>query len=77
MKKAVILFCIYLCISITMLSQSIAVTSFNANPVEVNPLIGGSLTTNFEYTSEAGSSGNHIYGKNKIRCRYDYQTIDY
>ena len=61
MKKIVILFCLGLYIPITMLSQSIAVTSFNANPVEVNPLIGGSLTINYEYTSEAGSSGNHIY----------------
>ncbi|MDB9724224.1 glycosyl hydrolase 53 family protein [Polaribacter sp.] len=44
-----------------LISQSIEVTSFANNPVEVNPLIGGSLTINYEYTSEVGSTGNHIY----------------
>jgi arabinogalactan endo-1,4-beta-galactosidase len=44
-----------------LLSQSIEVISFNENPVEVNPLIGADLTINYKYTSESGSTGNHIY----------------
>ncbi len=44
-----------------LLSQSIEVSSFNSNPLEINPLTGGNLTINYKYTSEAGSTGNHIY----------------
>lgn len=42
-------------------SQSIEIISFNENPLEVSPLLGAELTVNFKYSSEAGSSGNHIF----------------
>jgi arabinogalactan endo-1,4-beta-galactosidase len=42
-------------------SQSIEISSFNENPLEVSPLLGATLTINFKYSSEVGSSGNHIY----------------
>lgn len=48
-------------IPIVLFSQSIEVTSFVTNPIEVNPLTGNTLTINYKYTSEAGSTGNHIY----------------
>jgi arabinogalactan endo-1,4-beta-galactosidase len=44
-----------------LISQSIEVTSFVNNPVEVNPLVGGNITVNYSYSSETGSAGNHIY----------------
>ncbi len=40
--------------------QSIEIVSFTT-PLEVNPLIGGNLAINYRYTSETGSTGNHIY----------------
>ena len=43
------------------LSQSIEITSFVDNPVEVNPFVGGNVTVNYKYSSETGSTGNHIY----------------
>ena len=61
MRKIIIILTFLVFLPTVVLSQSIIVTSFNANPVEVNPLIGGSLTINYEYTSEVGSTGNHIY----------------
>jgi arabinogalactan endo-1,4-beta-galactosidase len=44
-----------------LISQSIEITSFVNNPVEVNPLVGGNITVNYSYSSETGSAGNHIY----------------
>ncbi len=45
----------------TFFSQSIEINSFNENPLEVSPLLGATLTVNFKYSSEVGSTGNHIY----------------
>ncbi|PQJ79112.1 glycosyl hydrolase 53 family protein [Polaribacter porphyrae] len=42
-------------------SQSIEIIGFSDNPLEVSPLLGADLTVNFKYTSEAGSTGNHIF----------------
>ncbi len=42
-------------------SQSIEITSFNQNPLEVSPLLGGNLTVNFNYSSEVGATNNHVY----------------
>ncbi|MFD0836448.1 glycosyl hydrolase 53 family protein [Mariniflexile aquimaris] len=42
-------------------SQSIEITSFSTNPVEINPLVGGNVIINYKYSSETGSAGNHIY----------------
>ena len=42
-------------------SQSIEIVSYGENPLEVNPLLGSNLTINYKYTSEASSTGNHIY----------------
>ena len=42
-------------------SQSIEITSFNQNPLEVSPLLGGDLTVNFTYSSEVGATNNHVY----------------
>ena len=42
-------------------SQSVEVTNFNQNPLEVSPLLGADLTINFKYTSQSGSSGHNIY----------------
>jgi hypothetical protein len=42
-------------------SQAIEIVSFSENPLEVNPLVGSNLTINYKYTSEAGSTDNHIY----------------
>jgi len=42
-------------------SQSIEITSFSTNTVEINPLLGGNVSINFKYSSETGSMGNHIY----------------
>lgn len=42
-------------------SQSIEISSFNQNPLEVSPLLGATLTVNFKYSSEVGSTGNHMY----------------
>lgn len=61
MKKKLLILGFILAIPMVLLAQSIEVTSFSANPVEVNPLTGGNLTVNYKYTSEAGASSNHIY----------------
>lgn len=45
----------------TLFSQSIEITSFNENPLEVSPLLGATLNVNFNYSSEVGSTGNHMY----------------
>jgi len=44
-----------------LISQSIEIVSYGENPLVVNPLIGSDLTVNFMYSSEDGSSGNHIF----------------
>ncbi|MEN8857378.1 MAG: glycosyl hydrolase 53 family protein [Flavobacteriaceae bacterium] len=43
------------------LAQSIEIISFSENPLEVSPLLGADLTVNFKYSSEAGSTSNHIF----------------
>lgn len=43
------------------MAQSIEVISFNQNPLEVSPLLGGDLQVNVEYTSQSGSAGNNLY----------------
>jgi arabinogalactan endo-1,4-beta-galactosidase len=43
------------------MAQSIEVESFNQNPLEISPLLGGDLQVNIKYTSEAGSPGNNLY----------------
>lgn len=52
---------IILFLSNIVLSQSLEITSFSKNPIEINTLLGGNLTVNLKYTSEQGSIGNHIY----------------
>ena len=42
-------------------TQTIEIVSYGENPLVVNPLIGSDLTVNFVYSSEDGSSGNHIF----------------
>ncbi|MBG7611643.1 glycosyl hydrolase 53 family protein [Polaribacter sp. BAL334] len=56
-------FLMFVCLNFPNLlfSQSIEISSFNENPLEVSPLLGATLTINFKYSSEVGSSGNHIY----------------
>lgn len=44
-----------------LLSQSIEIVSYGQNPLVVNPLTGSDLTINFKYTSETGSSRNHLF----------------
>ena len=61
MHKILTLFSFLSFIPIMLFSQSIEITSFNSNPIEVNPLTGNVLTINYKYTSETGSTGNHIY----------------
>lgn len=41
--------------------QSVEVLTFNENPLEISPLLGGDLSVNFKYTSQSGASANHIY----------------
>jgi arabinogalactan endo-1,4-beta-galactosidase len=59
-KNIALLLIIYLVPNL-LFSQSIEISSFNENPLEVSPLLGATLTINFKYSSEVGSSGNHIY----------------
>ncbi|QOD61955.1 glycosyl hydrolase 53 family protein [Polaribacter haliotis] len=61
MKIIKLIFAIILLLPFIAFSQSIEITTFNNNPLEVNPLIGGNLKVNYKYSSEAGSTGNHIY----------------
>jgi arabinogalactan endo-1,4-beta-galactosidase len=42
-------------------SQSIDIVSYGENPLAINPLTGSNVTVNYTYTSEAGSSGNHLF----------------
>jgi len=58
-----------------LISQSIEVISFVNNPVEINPLVGGSITVNYSYSSETGSSGNNIYiGLEILDSNNSYQS---
>ena len=59
MKKIIVIF--LLCFSNILVSQSIEITGFNENPLQVSPLLGSDLIVNFKYTSEAGSTGNNIF----------------
>ncbi len=61
MKNLEILFLALLIAPSIMFSQTIEIVSYGENPVEVSPLLGANVTINYKYTSEAGSSGNHIY----------------
>lgn len=45
----------------SLISQSIEITSYNENPLEINPLLGATLTINYKYSSETGANINHIY----------------
>ena len=75
MHKILILFSFLSFIPIMLFSQSIEITSFNSNPLEVNPLTGGILTINYKYTSETGSTGNHIYiGLELLNSDNTYQS---
>lgn len=56
-----ILFAILILLPSLLISQSIEVDSFNENPLEVSPLLGGDLQVNIKYTSQAGSQGNNLY----------------
>ncbi|WP_445750072.1 glycosyl hydrolase 53 family protein [Polaribacter sp.] len=60
-KSCQILILLSLIFQNTFFSQSIEINSFNENPLEVSPLLGATLTVNFKYSSEVGSTGNHIY----------------
>lgn len=42
-------------------SQNIEILSFNQNPLEISPLLGGDLQVNIQYTSLPNSTGNNIY----------------
>jgi len=59
MKKSK--FLIFIIFPILSIAQSIEITSFNENPLEVSPLLGGDLQVNVKYTSQAGSPGNNLY----------------
>jgi arabinogalactan endo-1,4-beta-galactosidase len=59
MKKSK--FLIFIIFPILSIAQSIEITSFNQNPIEVSPLLGGDLDVNFKYTSQTGSPGNNLY----------------
>lgn len=50
-----------LLISSNFWSQNITISSFNQNPIEISPLLGGNLVVNFNYTSEQGATNNHVY----------------
>ncbi len=55
------LFIVSLFFTNVFLAQTIEIISYGENPLEVNQLVGSNLTINYKYTSEAGSSGNHIF----------------
>ncbi len=55
------LFIVSLFFTSVIIAQSIEIVSYGENPLEVNPLLGSNLTINYKYTSETGSTGNHIY----------------
>jgi arabinogalactan endo-1,4-beta-galactosidase len=55
------LFTISLFFTSAILAQSIEIVSYGENPLVVNPLTGSDLTVNFKYTSETGSTGNHLF----------------
>lgn len=57
MKK---LFFLLLFITTILNSQSIEIY-YGENPFIINPLLGSNLTINYTYTSENGSTGNHLY----------------
>lgn len=42
-------------------AQNIEIVSYGENPLVVNPLTGSDLVVNYKYSSEAGSSGNHLF----------------
>jgi arabinogalactan endo-1,4-beta-galactosidase len=59
MKKLIHLFLNIL--PLIALPQSIEVTSFNQNPLEISPLLGGNLQVNIKYTSASGNTANNLY----------------
>jgi len=58
-KFLITIMCLFFTCLLT--AQSIEIVSYGENPLEVNPLLGGNLSINYKYTSESGSTGNHIY----------------
>ena len=77
-KLKKILFILTVFIPNFLCAQSIEITSFNENPLEVSPLLGATLTVNFNYSSEVGSTGNHIYiGLEVLDANNNYvSTVD-
>ena len=61
MKNLKTFFLILLVVPVLVFSQTIEITSYGENPLEVSPLLGATLAINYKYTSEGGSSVNHIY----------------
>ncbi|MGK0412130.1 MAG: arabinogalactan endo-1,4-beta-galactosidase [Polaribacter sp.] len=61
MKKWKALLFLLLWTPIVLYSQAIEIVSYGENPLIVDPLTGSNLTVNYKYTSEAGSSGNHLF----------------
>jgi arabinogalactan endo-1,4-beta-galactosidase len=76
MKKLQIL--IFIILPILSMAQSIEIISFNQNPLEVSPLLGGDLQVNVEYTSQSGSTGNNLYiGLEELDANNQFvRTID-
>jgi arabinogalactan endo-1,4-beta-galactosidase len=60
-KIMALLFIISLFFTSRFIAQSIEIVSYGENPLEVSPLLGVTVAINYKYTSESGSSGNHIY----------------
>ncbi|MDP5092071.1 MAG: glycosyl hydrolase 53 family protein [Polaribacter sp.] len=77
-KLKKILFILTVFIPNFLCAQSIEITSFNENPLEVSPLLGATLTVNFNYSSEVGSTENHIYiGLEVLDANNNYvSTVD-
>ena len=59
MKKLILI--LVASLPFTLMGQSIEVTSFIENPLEISPLLGGDLQVDVQYTSQTGSTGNNIY----------------
>ncbi|MEN3324483.1 glycosyl hydrolase 53 family protein [Mariniflexile soesokkakense] len=51
MKKTILVFVTYLCLTVALSAQSINITSIVTNPTTVSPVSGGAITVNYEYTS--------------------------
>lgn len=60
------------------MAQSIEVVSFNQNPLEISPLLGGNLQVNVKYTSASGNTANNLYvGLEELNSNNQFvRTID-